>query len=55
MLGKIGQRNVRRPFSHHQVHCDQALEDDSPCRVVKSMLERSENLAYAGFTGMRRY
>lgn len=30
-LGNVSQREIRLPFSNHQVNNDQRFEDDGPC------------------------
>lgn len=51
-LSQILKRDFRFPFPYHEVYNDQALENDGPRRITKSIRKRSEDLRYAGFAGM---
>lgn len=33
IVGEVGQRGIGGAFADHEVHCDETLEDDGPCRI----------------------
>ncbi len=52
MLGQIAKGHIGRTLPDHQMDCDQALEDDSPCGVAQTVLQRPKDLSDAGLAGM---
>ena len=48
------QRSVQLPLPDHEMNHNQRLEHHRPCRFSNSNMQRSEDLCYACFAGMRR-
>jgi len=51
---EIGEGDVGRPLADHEVHRDQALEDDGPCCIMETVLQSSKYLPDASLARMRR-
>jgi hypothetical protein len=51
---QVLERNVLLALAHHQVHDNQALEDDGPCCVPETALEGPKNLRNPSFARVRR-
>lgn len=49
VLTEICQGDVGRALTNHQMHRDETLEYNRPCRIAKSILERADNFGYACF------
>jgi hypothetical protein len=49
VLRQILQGDLGLALADHEVHDDQALEDNGPCGVAQSVREGSEYLRHAGF------
>lgn len=54
ILGQILERDFGLALSYHHVHNDQALEDNSPCRVAQAVGEGAKYLGDACFARMCR-
>lgn len=55
MVREESECHIRHTFPYHQVHHDERLEDDCPCRIAETILEDAEYFADASFAGMGRY
>ena len=53
-LGEIFERDLGLALPYHQMHNDQAFEDDCPRRVAKAVLQGAKDLGHAGLARMRR-
>lgn len=53
-LAEMLERDVRLALADHQVHDDEALEDDRPSRVAQAVLQRAEDLGDARLARVRR-
>lgn len=51
---QVLQRNFRLSLSDHEVHNNERLEHDGPCRVAKAVLKGAEDFGDASLTGVRR-
>jgi hypothetical protein len=55
ILRKILEGDFGLSLPYHKVYDNQALEDNSPCRVTQPVREGSKDLRNAGFTRVGRY
>ena len=54
VLGQVLKRDLGLALPYHQMHDDQALEDNGPRRVAQAVRQRAEDLGDAGLARMRR-
>jgi hypothetical protein len=54
VLRQVLQGDLGLALSDHEMHDDQALEDNGPRRVAQAVLKGAKDLGDACFAGMRR-
>lgn len=54
VLGQVLERDLGLALADHEVHDDEALEDNGPGGVAEAVGQGAEDLSDAGLAGMRR-